>query len=254
MENESLESGSVRSPQEQAAWEAWNLEKDRGAEEYCQRMAQIARECAVRAGSQRVVEVGCGNGWLMAALEGSFASRWACDISVESVETARKRVPGADFVAGDFLALPLETLPAPASVDLVVSCEVVAHVSDQRAFFKRCRALTKPTGRLLLFTQNPTTWSRSSYLEPVAPGRLRHWPTRAELAQHFTACGYRLESLDTIEPHGDRGLLAWRPYANGVIRRGLGLVFGQDEGRARTKRFFERIGFGRTLVVEAVAV
>lgn len=249
----SIQQTTVSSAQDPNAWTDWNLDHDRGQEDYCQRIAQLARDCAARCPAQdQVVDVGCGNGWLTAALDGVFRNRWACDISPQSVGAAQRRIPSARLVAGDFVALDAEDLPENA--DLVVSCEVVAHVSDQRAFFQRCRSVTKPGGRLLLLTQNPATWNRSSYLEPPAPGRLRHWPTRAELEEHFAAVGYRLEKFSTIEPHGDRGLLIWQPYASGIIRRTLGVILGKDEGRAQTKRMFEALGLGRTFVVEAVAI
>ncbi len=233
-------------------WNAWNLESDRGEyggdPDYCRRVAALTEACAARAFGPLArteavaLEVGCGTGWLCRALARCCAEVWGTDLSPEAIEVAQRRQPAGHFVAADFTSVELGAFPR---FDLVVSCEAVAHVADQAEFFRRCRSLTRTGGRLLLFSQNPFTWSRSSYLAPPPAGHLRHWPTREELDRHFTEAGYRLVSIQTIFPHGDRGLLVWRPYANGILRR---LV-----GRRLNDALWERLGLGRTLVVEAVA-
>lgn len=126
-----------------------------------------------------------------------------------------------------------------------MSCEVVAHVRDQRAFFERCRLLTKTGGRFLLLTQNPFTWSRNSYAHSPNENQLRYWLSRDEVRKLCEDAGFRVESIRTLEPMGDQGLLWWRPYAQGALRRLI--------GRQRAKEVFEALGLGRTLVVEAVA-
>ena len=45
---------------------------------------------------------------------------------------------------------------------------------------------------------------------------------------------------------GDKGRLWWRPNAQGLLRRVI--------GRPRAQALFERLGYGRTLAVEAIAI
>jgi len=226
-------------------WGQWGVESSRGegkGDPYDDRVCAIVREVANRcAKRERAADVGCGTGWLTTVLEDIFTHVWATELAPASVRIARQSAPRAQFSEGDFLAVEL---PAPG--DLTVSCEVVAHVRDQSAFFARCRKLTTLGGRFLLFTQNPVTWSRNSYLHGASENQLRHWLSRDEMRTLCERAGFRVESIRTLEPMGDRGWLFWRPYANGVLRRVI--------GRQATKSFFERMGLGRTLVVEAVAV
>lgn len=226
-------------------WGDWGVSSQRGearGDPYCDQVCSIVRAVAARCPSgERAADVGCGTGWITAVLEQQFQHVWATDLAPAAINQARQAAPSAEFAEGDFLESPL---PPPG--DLTVSCEVVAHVSDRRAFFARCRELTRPGGRFLLFTQNPVTWSRNSYLPAQSPNQLRHWPSKSEVRAHCRAVGFGVESITTLAPAGDQGLLWWRPYAQGVLRRVI--------GRSRAQGFFERLGLGRTLVVEAVAV
>lgn len=244
------------------AWTAWNLENvERGESAYGKRVASLVEDCTHRCpGSYLLAEVACGSGWLLKAVGHLFDNLWGTDVSSASVTVAAKQVPNAMLVTGDFTGTPstgqaaMNLMYLPQAADLVVSVESIAHMEDQREFFKRCRYMNRAGGRLLLFTQNPTTWSRSSYLMPKPEGAHRHWPTREEIKEHLLCSGYRLISIRTIEPHGDRGLLLWRPYANGIMRRLLRPFLGKEVANEVTKKFFEDLGLGRTLVVEAEAL
>ncbi|HWA74700.1 MAG TPA: class I SAM-dependent methyltransferase [Polyangiaceae bacterium] len=226
-------------------WGEWGVESARGegkGDVYDDRVCQLVREVALRCASrERAADVGCGTGWITRVLEASFEHVWATELAPASIRVARQASPKAEFFEGDFLALEL-----PAPVDLTVTCEVVAHVRDQPAFFARCRELTKLGGRLLVLTQNPVTWSRNSYAHPANPKQLRHWLSRADVRALCEGADFRVESIRTLEPMGDKGLLWWRPYAQGALRRVI--------GRERAKAFFEWLRLGRTLVIEAVAV
>ena len=222
------------------------LEADRSVgtgDQFCDRVAQIVSDCIERCppdARQRAIEIGCGSGWLCELLAKSFVEVYGTDLSRAAIEVARRKVPNGRFVSGDFLQVPL---PEPA--DLVVSCEVVAHVRDQRAFLERCREVTRTGGRFLLLSQNPIVWRRTIYLEQHE-NRLRHWPTLGEFRRHFAAVGFELVSFDTFLPMGEKGLLRPRPYAQGLLRRIV--------GRPRAVRLFERIRLGRTMVLETIAV
>jgi len=225
-------------------WGGWGVESRRGegkGDPYDDRVCQLVRLVAARcACHERAADVGCGTGWLTSVLAGEFEHVWATELAPASLRVARNSAPSAEFSEGDFLTLEL-----PPAGDLTVTCEVIAHVSDQPAFLERCRQLTKTGGRLLLLTQNPLTWSRNSYAHSPNERQLRHWLSRAAVRALCETAGFRIESIRTLEPMGDQGLLWWRPYAQGALRRIV--------GRPRAKALFERIGLGRTLAIEAVA-
>lgn len=228
-----------------AFWGAWGVGAPRAegrGDLYVDQVCNLVRDVAARCPTAGVAaDVGCGTGWITKVLTERFAKVWGVEIAADSLKLARRDVPQAELVLGDFLALEQR----PTNCDLVVSCEVIAHVADQAAFIARCRSMLKPGGRLLLFTQNPVTWSRTRYVTPPDPKQIRHWLSLDEIRGHFSSAGLRVVSTRTLMPHGDKGLLFWRPVANGVLRRVI--------GRRATHRIFERLGLGRTIVVEAVA-
>jgi 2-polyprenyl-3-methyl-5-hydroxy-6-metoxy-1,4-benzoquinol methylase len=86
----------------------------------------------------RVLEVGCGSGWVQGYLRQSGADYVGLDV-----------VPPADVVGDvrDWRSLGL----APESFDAVVAFEVVEHVDC----FRACHDLLKPGGRMLITTPLP---------------------------------------------------------------------------------------------------
>lgn len=112
---------------------------------------QAAYELACgRAGSGRVADLGCGSGY-----------------GTASLARAGVRVVGIDRVAPDrahrggptaFLRSDLEALPfATPAFDLVVSFQVIEHLSDPRAYLGAIAALLRPGGSALLTTPNHLT-------------------------------------------------------------------------------------------------
>ncbi len=129
----------------------------------------------------RVLEVGCGTGWLSAALS-RYGSVAAVDLSEAAVTLARDRYPGIGFEARDVLDAPLEPVH-----DLVVASEVIEHVEDQDRFVDVLAESTAPGGHLVLTTPNGRVadrWQRRPDWRPqpienwVAPDELRRFLAR----------------------------------------------------------------------------
>jgi len=90
----------------------------------------------------RVLEVGCGEGFLLEAL--TAADKNAVDLSVTALRKARGRAEGTYALA---LA---ERLPFPAgSFDLVISVGVMEHFLDEDAATNEIRRVLKPGGHYL---------------------------------------------------------------------------------------------------------
>jgi len=66
----------------------------------------------------RILEVGCGNGWLAQQLA-AIGPLTGVDIADAAIEEARRKVPGAQFYAGDVLELNLPR----GSFDVIVTLE-----------------------------------------------------------------------------------------------------------------------------------
>ena len=92
----------------------------------------------------RVLDVGCGVGWLLSAL-GDNWEKHGIEISRYAVERARK-------FAEVFLGALLEYPRAGTAFDLVVMHHVIEHMEDPSANISRIRDLLKPGAKLVLGT------------------------------------------------------------------------------------------------------
>nr|WP_235498043.1 class I SAM-dependent methyltransferase [Frankia sp. R43] len=110
--------------------------------------AAISRAAAVRPG-QRLLDVGCGSGTLLAAGAGAGASVVGVDISPGMAEAARRRVPVATVVVGDAQVLDLGGEAPGPPFDLVVSRFGVMFFEDPTAAFANIRRVVAPQGRLV---------------------------------------------------------------------------------------------------------
>lgn len=185
----------------------------------------------------RILDVGCGSGWMARQLAGLGYEVTAQDLGIDAAEMSA-RYPEVTWVDGDFMSAPL----SPAGYDAIVCMETLSHVPDQRAFVERLASLLKPGGTLALTTQNPSIWRRTSWLKPVEPGQLRHWLERDELrallAPHFADLRIR-----TVAPQGNRGLPAL--FCTRVPTRLGAALLGAD----RWDAIREAAGLGCSLAV-----
>lgn len=93
----------------------------------------------------RVLDVGCGDGLLTAALAGVCGDVVGLDVDAPSIRRAREAFPEhrAAFVVGDLFTHPFE----PGSFDMVASVATLHHV-DARRGLARMVELLRPGGRL----------------------------------------------------------------------------------------------------------
>jgi SAM-dependent methyltransferase len=95
----------------------------------------------------RALDVGCGNGYLLAKLARVAETAVGIDVDAASLERARRNAaaPNVELVEGDVLTAPLPE----ASFDLVTSVAMLHHV-DARAALTRMKDLVSPGGRLAI--------------------------------------------------------------------------------------------------------
>ena len=98
---------------------------------------------------ERVLDLGCGAGRFVAALQDAGADPVGVEIAEAALERARRNVPGAELHAlGPDGAIPLEDV----SVDLVWCSEVLEHVPDTAGLLSEARRVLRTGGRLLVTT------------------------------------------------------------------------------------------------------
>jgi 2-polyprenyl-3-methyl-5-hydroxy-6-metoxy-1,4-benzoquinol methylase len=229
--------------EQEAFWNDWNNRfRTRDIDEFMARQIAVAVEWVGRLGirAPRVLELGCGTGWLSGALAERCGARvTGIDLSQEAVEQARRTFPHLEFHAGDALTLRLE-----GPFDAVVSADVLAHIPDQQAVIDLMARLLRPGGTFVLMTQNPFVWLRSSYLMARGKGQYRDWPSLGRI-RSMLAREFEILHVSSLAPGGDQGIL-WlvhSRYVSGVLRRII--------GTQRLTALKERMLIGRELVVVA---
>jgi ubiquinone/menaquinone biosynthesis C-methylase UbiE len=146
---------------------------------------------------ERVLDVGCGEGWFAVELARAGATVIGIDVAEEPLRRARER--GAGLRPELDLRLVDADGPWPlddASVDAVWAGETIEHVADTGGWLAQARRVLRPGGRLLLSTP--------------AHGRLRvlalalsrrafaaHFDPRADHLRFYTRSGLT-ELLDEL--------------------------------------------------------
>jgi ubiquinone/menaquinone biosynthesis C-methylase UbiE len=158
-------------PQDDKWWELFEL---------------VVREADLR--GQRVLDVGCGTGRLVAALAPQ-ASVWGIDASSEMLAVAKKRVP-----ANVKLKLArAEDPPLKESWFDRVVYWLVIHLLDREAAFRAARRLLAPGGRACVVTFDSTYfsdfWLNRYFPRFEAIDRAR-FPTADELERELLAAGF----------------------------------------------------------------
>ncbi len=221
-------------------WNDWNAEtreREIGEVSRRQRAEVVAWLTSLGRRDLRILEAGCGAGWLVPSLL-PFGSVTATDLASEVVARAARRCPEARFVSGDFMTIDLGHEP----FDVVVSLEVLSHVADQVKFLQRIASLLRPGGTFMLATQNRPILELND-IPPPAPGQLRRWVDMDELRVLLDP-NFEVEEMKTVTPLARRGVLriANSYKLNQLIRPVVGNRF---------EEWKERRGYGWTIMTRA---
>jgi 2-polyprenyl-6-hydroxyphenyl methylase/3-demethylubiquinone-9 3-methyltransferase len=110
----------------------------------------------------RLLDVGCGGGLLSEPMSRMGFTTTGLDASEKNIGTAKVHAEqgGLDI---RYLNQTVEQLAAAGEVlyDVVLTMEVIEHVSDPEAFLKTCASLVKPGGLLFIATLNRTLKARA---------------------------------------------------------------------------------------------
>ncbi len=173
----------------------------------------------------RVLNYGCGPGYLVKHLLERGVACEALDFSERSVGRVREQVGANPLFRGATVAHTVPTPLADASVDVLLSVEMVEHLFDEHVFptFAEFRRLVRPGGTIIVSTPNAEDLSASRILCPDC-GSLFHQ------YQHLRS--WTAQQLQTVmEAHGfvttscEGTLIAPKP-AGGNLRHWLNRLRG----------------------------
>jgi 2-polyprenyl-3-methyl-5-hydroxy-6-metoxy-1,4-benzoquinol methylase len=219
-------------------WNYWNTTfREEEIQDVCVRQAEIVTGWLNKIGRDdlKILEVGCGSGWLCPQLQ-AYGRVTGTDLSDEVLSRAQQRASGVTFISGDFMTLDLGV----ETFDVLVTLEVLSHVSDQAAFVRKLASHLRPGGHLILATQNRFVLQRFNLIDPPAPGQLRRWVDQRELRQ-LLAPHFQVQELFSVSPKANRGFM--RIVNSRKLNRPIKAVFGD-----RLERLKEYMGLGWTLM------
>ena len=108
------------------------------------RLEALVRLLALQPGT-RLLDAGCGSGWLADRFRQLGAEVWAMDLARQGIAGVRHRFPRlAVYALGDVYHLPF----ASGSFGVVVLSEVVEHLEDIRAALDEVRRVLQPGGQV----------------------------------------------------------------------------------------------------------
>ena len=100
----------------------------------------------------RLLDCGCGEGHLLAVLEGI---KYGVDLSKESLRRAKERNPGANIIEGN-----LDNLPFEDNFFAITTCsEVLEHITGYRKAISEIIRVTKVGGRIIISVPNERNWT-----------------------------------------------------------------------------------------------
>jgi ubiquinone/menaquinone biosynthesis C-methylase UbiE len=180
---------------------SYERERHRG---YHRLVDELELELVRRYGTGRdILEAGCGTGLLLA--EAARVGRSAIGLDLSRGMLARARARGLRVVQGSLTQIPLPD----ASVDVVYSMKVLAHVPPIRQAVAELARVTRPGGHLLLEFYNPRSLRYLAKLVggavPIAEGTTdRDVYTRYDTVG--TARGYLPPDVEFVSLRGVRVL------------------------------------------------
>lgn len=129
----------------------------------------------------RILDVGCGNGWILQALRaagGPDVQLYGIEPSSIGVENALRRVPTATIRTGAFGSDSF-----PFLFDAITCSEVIEHVPEKPAFVQALSDSLLPGGSLVLTTPNGRYRETFFTHMGVAAQPIEEWLTADELRE-----------------------------------------------------------------------
>lgn len=166
---------------------------------------------------QRVLDVGCGEGWLSRAVYAPERTVIGIDGVDSLVENATKKAGGPQYACFDYEAIRQGKLPPWAPFDLIVFNFALFEDEATFALLKQLKQVLHPNGHLLIQTiglleQEPSGWRtedwRSMKTKYPAPFPWYYRP-REDWEKELAQNGWKIRTFTSIL-HPETGqLLSW---------------------------------------------
>lgn len=149
-------------------------------------------------GPGRVLEIGCGGGWMLKAFSDIGWTVMGIERSVQEVQQARSRF-GLPVFVGD-----LSAFRQGARFDVIIMFHVIEHISDPTAVLRHCARLLKPQGVLIVAVPNLASWQArifgSRWFHLDVPRHLIHFTPRS-LTAVLAQSGFDVRDFQFASAH-----------------------------------------------------
>ena len=135
---------------------------------------------------KRVIEIGCGTGELLAAMEP--AEGVGVDISPKMLDIARANFPHLKFIEADAHQLPIE-----GKFDYVIMSDLVGNLEDVQSCFEQLHKITEPHSRVIVTHYNKLWYpavSIGEWLGIKSGAGVQNWLSLADLAGIMSLAGF----------------------------------------------------------------
>lgn len=137
-----------------------------------------------------ILEIGSGRGWLCKKMA-DYGSITGLEPVAPVVKYAKKLFPEIDFHAG-FSSDFIKQFP-DKKFDVIVSTEVLEHITDKTAFMQDVRTLLKPNGIIILTTPRLEHYEDSIKAFGGDPNQpVEEWMSESQLKQLLEETGFKI--------------------------------------------------------------
>jgi 2-polyprenyl-3-methyl-5-hydroxy-6-metoxy-1,4-benzoquinol methylase len=134
-------------------------------------------------GSGKVLDVGCGTGFMLSSLQSPNRQLYGIDISTSAIKIAKASVVEANFYVSDVRNIPFEA----NTFDWLICIDTLEHI-EGNATVKECLRILKPGGKALFSAPNkngPGDWH--------TPGHVNAF-TFASFTKYIEQVGFEVTS------------------------------------------------------------
>jgi 2-polyprenyl-3-methyl-5-hydroxy-6-metoxy-1,4-benzoquinol methylase len=159
-------------------------------------VAKAAAEAAKKSPRVDILDVGCGNGWILARLSeltGERATLHGIEPSAEGVKNTQQKVPRANV-----RQCSLANLESGASFDIITCSEVIEHVMDQQGFLADLANRLRKTGVLILTTPNGRYASHYFDYHHIEPQPVEKWIEKSQIL-NWSGALFEVVALTTFD-------------------------------------------------------
>jgi SAM-dependent methyltransferase len=156
----------------------------------------LDRLAEVAPGRRGVLDVGCGNGFVLElALDRGWSAVRGVEPSTDAIAHADPRV--RDLIVADIVR---PGLFPDSSFDAMTLFQVLDHMPDPATLLRECRTILRPGGAILAFNHNVTAWSARLMRErsPIIDVEHTYLYSPTTMRRLFEGAGFEVLSVGPV--------------------------------------------------------